>query len=264
MPTSPLLLATGAVGHHRLQPLRHGFRYPVAFVELDVEQAAPWLDALPFCRWRAPALVRFHRGDYFGAAARPLSDCVREYVGQALTVDTSGPVRLLTTLRMGGHAFNPVSFYRTHATDGTPTAVLAEITNTPWNERHSYLIPLQSDDRGGCHGRLRCRKAFHVSPFNSMDQWYHWCFDFADDQVRIHMQNEEDDRVVFTAGMQLRLRPLTPHRWLRALVRAPCVSLQTLWRIYHQAWRLQRHGAPVYDHPKYATPHPDSPREVLA
>ena len=51
-----------------------------------------------------------------------------------------GPIRLLTHLRTLGHCFNPVSFYYCFAPDGeTLEAIVAEVTNTPWGERHAYV-----------------------------------------------------------------------------------------------------------------------------
>ena len=51
-----------------------------------------------------------------------------------------GPLRLLTMPRIAGLVFNPVSFYYAFEPDGeTLAGVLAEVTNTPWGERHTYL-----------------------------------------------------------------------------------------------------------------------------
>jgi DUF1365 family protein len=46
--------------------------------------------------------------------------------------------------------------------------VLAEVRNTPWNERHYYAVDGQQ--------ARPLEKAFHVSPFNPMDMVYHWRF----------------------------------------------------------------------------------------
>ncbi len=54
-------------------------------------------------------------------------------------------MRLLTNLRSLGRCFNPVSFYYCFGNSGDDSgerllAVLAEVTNTPWGERHAYVI----------------------------------------------------------------------------------------------------------------------------
>ena len=52
-------------------------------------------------------------------------------------------------------------------------AVVAEVTNTPWDEQHCYVL----DFRGTvATSRLAAAvaKTFHVSPFMQMDMAYHW------------------------------------------------------------------------------------------
>ena len=52
-----------------------------------------------------------------------------------------GPIRMLTHLRYFGVGFNPVTFYYCFdAADTRVESIVAEITNTPWNERHAYVL----------------------------------------------------------------------------------------------------------------------------
>ena len=69
-----------------------------------------------------------------------------------------------------GHCFNPVSFY--YCFDATASAsrrVVAEVTNTPWGERHAYVHRGRGD---GARDARAFDKALHVSPFMGMDQRY--------------------------------------------------------------------------------------------
>ena len=76
-------------------------------------------------------------------------------------------MRLLTNLRCLGHLFNPVSFYYCFDRAGEELeAVVAEVTNTPWGERHAYVLGVRGTDGGV---RERVDKVFHVSPFMAMD-----------------------------------------------------------------------------------------------
>ena len=72
-------------------------------------------------------------------------------------------IRLLTMPRSLGVGFNPVSFYYGFDEDGELLGLVAEVTNTPWGERHAYALP-----RGG--GSVD--KDLHVSPFMGMDHAY--------------------------------------------------------------------------------------------
>ena len=74
-------------------------------------------------------------------------------------------MRLLTHVRYAGYVFNPVSFYYCFGADGTRLECLvAEITNTPWGERHVYALPVAQAERLAGAWRWSFDKAFHVSP----------------------------------------------------------------------------------------------------
>jgi hypothetical protein len=156
----------------------------------------------------------------------------------------AGPVRLLTQLRTFGHSFNPVSFYFCFGADGERVeAVLAEVTNTPWHERHAYLL-----ERGDATGRVlrdRTDKVFHVSPFLPVDGAYDWRVTEPGDGLQMHIEHGSR----FDATLSLERRELTPARLRRALARYPLMSLQVVARIYLNALRLKLKGAPHHPHP---------------
>ena len=63
---------------------------------------------------------------------------------------------MLTHLRTFGHCFNPVSFYYCFAADGERLeAIVAEVTNTPWGERHAYVLRRGEPTALGRAGQLR-------------------------------------------------------------------------------------------------------------
>ena len=69
-----------------------------------------------------------------------------------------------------GKAFNPVSFY--YCFDPRPSsldAVVAEVTSTPWGERHPYVLH-RADESPVLTGEFA--KRLHVSPFMGMGQTY--------------------------------------------------------------------------------------------
>ena len=103
----------------------------------------------------------------------------------------AGPIRLLTHLRFFGYSFNPVSFYYCFdAPDSRVETIVAEITNTPWKERHAYVLPVTGAARRGARAwRFSFDKQFHVSPFMPMDMRYEWCFSAPGEGLHVHMEN---------------------------------------------------------------------------
>jgi DUF1365 family protein len=147
---------------------------------------------------------------------------------------------------MLGVGFNPVSFTYVHHRDGSPAAVVAEVTNTPWSERHRYVAPWEPGARAA---RAVFTKRMHVSPFMPMEQAYELEADAPDERLGIAIASRQDGRRVFEARLELRRRELSRTEMTRILARHPFSGFATLARIYAQALRMWREGAPHHSHP---------------
>ena len=181
-----------------------------------------------------------------GDPEQPLADCVRDLVEERTGTRPDGPVHQLTQLRTLGHCFNPVSFYYCFDADDRMTAAVAEVTNTPWGERHAYVI----EGAGGSVIRGGSAKQLHVSPFMDMDQRYSWSVAEPGETVSVHIENHRGGDKVFDATLSLRRRKLTTAALLR---RYPLGAIRVLALIYAQALRLKLRGVPVHPHPGAST-----------
>jgi hypothetical protein len=244
-------LYQGSVRHRRLEPARHAFRYRLALLYLDLDET----DVVFRGRWfwsagRRWGLAHWHRSDHFGDPQRDLGQCIRELVRERAGIEADGPVRLLTHPRHFGYGFNPVSFYYCFdAADRCLLAVVAEINNTPWGERHCYVLP-QSADRGTPERlHFEFAKDFHVSPFLPMDMEYDWRFTRPADALAVHMENRRDGRKLFEATLTLRRQPITGAALAASLARHPLVTFKVTAAIYWQALRLWLKRTPFFTHP---------------
>ncbi|MEJ7875355.1 MAG: DUF1365 domain-containing protein [Solirubrobacterales bacterium] len=241
----------GWVRHRRHDPVSHEFRYPLFMAYLDLDEL-PWvLD--PYRGWsaRRPALARFRRSDYLGDPERPLAECVREAVFERSGTEPAGPIRLLTNLRYFGHAFNPVSFYYCFDEQGERVeSVLAEVTNTPWGESHSYLLGRPAGSEGVIRNEVV--KAFHVSPLMDMEHTYDWRSSQPGSRLQVHIDSQasESERHTFDATLSLERRELSHTTMRRVLVRYPAMTTQVVAKIYWQSLRLWLKGAPYSAHPE--------------
>ncbi len=239
----------GRVVHHRRTPIDHRFDRRLFMLLIDLDElphlfrgAWPWSATRPAPAW-------FRRADHLGDPRRPLADAVRDLVAERLGRRPGGPVRLLTHLRYLGVVFNPISLYYCYGdVAGTRLeAVVAEVTNTPWGERHAYVLDTASAADGRAHGTFR--KAMHVSPFLPMDIEYHWSLSAPSSQLSLSIVCRRGEEMLLTTGLSMRRSEVTPGRLRSLLVRYPPMSLAVLGGIYAHALRLRSAGARYHPHP---------------
>lgn len=259
----------GTVRHRRFEPVEHSFRYRLFLMYLDLGELPELLDRYPLFSARRAAPARFRRADFMGDPARPLDECAREAVAAATGSRPEGPVRLLTGLRYFGHSFNPVSFYYCFDEGGRRVdAVVADVQNIPWGERHPYVLA-----RGGQRGTVlgeELDKSFHVSPLMGMDQTYSFRASEPGESIAVHIESRPRETAkrrridvisrsrqsgkTFDATLNLRRRELSRRTLAGMLARYPAMSLQVVAKIYAQSLRLKLKGAKYHPHPDGSRP----------
>lgn len=208
-------LYLGEVRHRRRVPVVHEFRYRLFMAYLDLDELSDlfrrrWLWSDHWLTW-----AWFRRADHLGPAEQPLDLSVRDLVEQRLGYRPAGPIRLLTHLRYGGFAMNPISLFYGFNANGACEYVIAEVNNTPWGEQHCYVLdlrqPPQSEptnlttgDTDGPHQHpssaaktclsARTAKAMHVSPFMTMDHDYWFRLTAPKDVLTVHIENHRQVR----------------------------------------------------------------------
>lgn len=243
-------LMTGTVWHQRQAPVKYRFAYPLSLVLVDLSDLDGLLGRHPL--WgRAWRPVTLHDRDFVDTRDRALIDKVREQA-RVLGLDFGGGrVLMLAQPRGLGWLFNPLVLYF-HLPDGAdrPDAVLAEVSNTPWKERHFYghAWPAAGTTLSFSHD-----KAFHVSPFLPMDLRYQWDIHW-EQPFRLAIQAWQGENKVFEAGVRLTASPATARTMTAMVLPLARQALLTSLRIYRQAFRLWRRGLAFYPHPRKTVP----------
>jgi DUF1365 family protein len=243
----------GWVRHRRALPRAHEFRYRIFLMYLDLSELEHVFDKRLLWSAKRAAIAWFKRSDHLGDPTVPLDSEVRALVEREIGWRPSGRITLLTHLRYFGYCMNPVSFYYCwNDADGKLEAIVAEVSNTPWGERHCYVL----DARGKTarHLRFAFEKGFHVSPFMAMEQMYAWKFTTPGESLNVHMENYESGTKVFDAAMHLDAVPITGRSLARVLASYPFMTGRIILAIYWQALQLARKRVPFHDHPKRSMP----------
>lgn len=240
----------GEVLHHRLEPVRHGFRYPVYAYGFDLDEL-PGLK-LPLFGYNRARPTSLHDADHLERAPGTL----REKVERHLKTHGIGGVeriQLITSPRYLGYVFNPVSFYYCWGAKGL-VACLAEVNNT-FGERFLYVLNEPREPEPGFLARYTVPKGFYVSPFNDVEGDYDFHFADPAERLDIRIAILDGERVLFRSALKGRRQALTPGNHLGTLAHYPLAAALTVPRIMWEAAKLHyRKGLPPVPKPFPAAP----------
>lgn len=250
-------LYRGSTWHERRQPFRRSFRRRLWLAYVNLDEVASLAVRVPLISQRRWRPVQFRRSDYLvgiGDDPTPLADRVRDLVAERTGERPTGPVCMLAHLRQWGWCFNPLTLYYCHDTGGVLRWVVAEVTNTPWKERHAYVLPAAAD---GVHG-YETDKLLHVSPFWPMQHRYRFEIPTPGEQLSVRIENlaregAQAGEVMHVAGLSLDRSELTRPVLIRCLLRYPFLTHRVSLGIHLHAAVLIMRRARFYSHPKRRT-----------
>lgn len=240
----------GTVRHRRLLPHQHQFSYTLMqwYFALDELKSVNMISRL-LSTSAAWAPFHFKEKDYLRDewhSFESLNDAVLNKIRQLGSAELDGKIFFLGNVRCWGLYFSPLNCFFLQNHQGQFTHMLAEVSNTPWNQRHYYLVDLalQADTE----------KAFHVSPFNPMDMVYHWTVHPPQEAYFLRLEasvktEQGTAQTHFMADMQLNRIALTQQSVKQAMWRHPWMTIKTISGIYWQAIRLFIRRTPFYSNP---------------
>ncbi|MCW8999212.1 MAG: DUF1365 domain-containing protein, partial [Kangiellaceae bacterium] len=176
----------GHIQHRRFKPKPHSFKYRICMFYIDLDELPNLFEHYWMWSLDKNNLAGFRSKDYLHQNGSVKAG-VKSAIEQKFGVLHQGPIRMLTHLRYFGHCFNPVTFYYCFNEQGTQVDfLLAQINNTPWDERFTYIFDNRQgelENNGSNSIRMNFAKEFHVSPFLPMNMQCDWRFLIPNDNL---------------------------------------------------------------------------------
>lgn len=225
----------GLVRHRRFTPVYHEFNYLMFMLKLDLDELNQINEQRSWFKINRFAPLQFKTTDYLGGDhdIDQLKPAVIDRAKQLGANKTINKVYFVGNVRCWGLYFSPVNFFYLYDGD-KPVYLLAEVSNTPWNETHCYLLDWQQKS---------CVKTFHVSPFNNLDMVYQWRFTEPKQKLMLHIENHKDGKL-FDATMQFKKAELNKTNLKKLVIAFPSMTVKILSAIYWQALKLMIKGVP--------------------
>ncbi len=243
------LIYTGKVQHRRFLPILHHFSYDVFMFFFDLNNITETFEEIRSISVEKFNHYSFYRKNYLSDPTLPLDQCVRRSIEDKYNVYPKGKIYILTQLSCLGYCFNPISLYFIYNDDQTELDYLiAEVTNTPWGERHNYVLGNPEKPKSNIY-HYQFEKELHVSPFLGMKYLYNFTLNLGEEKIIVHMENHANSKKHFDATLSLRANMSTPPDKL--LRQYPLMSYKVVTAIYWQAFKLWMKGATFHPHPKF-------------
>ncbi len=233
-------LGTAHVAHARLSPARHAFSYHVSTFILDLDHLAELDQAKWSFGYNRFGLYSLWDHDYLEKGPAPIRQKLDALLMKAgLDASLIARVQLITSPRVWGYVFNPVSFYFCYDDSNVLQFAVAEVNNT-FRQKHVYVQDLR--EMNAENGRYRCRadKMFYVSPFFDVDGEYEFEFPASlDHDWTIRVDRWVNGSLEFTSSLRpLDVQTVTSVRLWRHWLSHPLRSWASMPLITWQAARL--------------------------
>ncbi len=236
----------GTVAHQRLRPRRHALGYRMFSALIDLGELPTLTQSCRLFSHNRFNVFSFYDRDHGGggAALRPWVEAQLAEAG--ITLGAQGSIELLSSPRMFGYAFNPLTVYFCWENPGQLAAILYEVNNT-FGQRHTYVITagLGADRLV----RQSCSKRFYVSPFLEMAMTYHFRIMPPAQTTAITIAAHDRDGPVLLASFCGQRRSLTDASLMKALLLFPLATFKVVAAIHWQALKLFLKGVPLVKRP---------------
>ena len=163
----------GKITHARTKPVKHNFSFPIYTFVLDLDELDVLDKKVRFFGYNRGSVFTLYDSDHLGSGDGSIGSKLKGWLIKFGYNENYSKVKMITTLRVFKHTFNPVIFYYCLDYEGNIVYHVAEVHNT-FGEGHLYI--LKDGKKSNVGTEYLVPKRFHVSPFNKVEGDYNFHF----------------------------------------------------------------------------------------
>tara|TARA_B100001559_G_scaffold300641_1_gene286947 strand:- start:669 stop:1520 length:852 start_codon:yes stop_codon:yes gene_type:complete len=228
-------LYEGEITHARTKPVKHNFSFPIYTFVLDLDELELLDEQIRFFGYNRGSVFTLYDSDYLGSGQGSIKEKLKNWLTKFGYQEKYSTVKMITTLRVFKHTFNPVIFYYCLDSENNIVYHVAEVHNT-FGEGHLYILKDGKRSRVGTEYLVP--KEFHVSPFNKVEGDYNFHFSKLKEKLDVRINVSRNKKNFFYARISGNAQKITKYTLVKLIMKYPFRTLLVIPKILAEAAKL--------------------------
>ncbi len=228
-------LYEGEITHARTKPVKHNFSFPIYTFVLDLDELELLDKEIRFFGYNRGSVFTLYDSDYLGSGEESIKEKLKNWLTKFGYEEKYSTVKMITTLRVFKHTFNPVIFYYCLDSENNIVYHVAEVHNT-FGEGHLYILKDGKKSKVGTEYLVP--KEFHVSPFNKVEGDYNFHFSELKKKLDVRINVSKDNENFFYARISGNVQKITKYKLIKLIMKYPIRTLLVIPKILAEAAKL--------------------------
>ena len=228
-------LYEGEITHARTKPVKHNFSFPIYTFVLDLDELELLDEQIRFFGYNRGSVFTLYDSDYLGSGQGSIKEKLKNWLTKFGYEEKYTTVKMITTLRVFKHTFNPVIFYYCLDSEDNIVYHVAEVHNT-FGEGHLYILKNGKKSKVGTEYLVP--KEFHVSPFNKVEGDYNFHFSRLKEKLDVRINVSKNNKNFFYARISGNAQKITRYKLVKLIMKYPLRTLLVIPKILAEAAKL--------------------------
>ena len=228
-------LYEGEITHARTKPVKHNFSFPIYTFVLDLDELELLDKEIRFFGYNRGSVFTLYDSDYLGSGQGSIKEKLKNWLTKFGYEEKYTTVKMITTLRVFKHTFNPVIFYYCLDSEDNIVYHVAEVHNT-FGEGHLYILKNGKKSKVGTEYLVP--KEFHVSPFNKVEGDYNFHFSQLKEKLDVRINVSKNNKNFFYARISGNAQKITRYKLVKLIMKYPLRTLLVIPKILAEAAKL--------------------------